>query len=104
MSDRNLKRQIVPADEAAVLEAVSQMPISTWSYKTDSASVRHLGPMAQDFHAAFGLGVGAETYDPIDAHGVELTTIKALSARLRELESENRKLEARLKALESWRR
>ena len=103
-SDRNLKRQIVPADEQAVLEAVSQMPISTWSYKSDNQSVRHLGPMAQDFHAAFGLGNTVESYDPIDAHGVELTAIKALSARLRQVEAENQRLEARLKALESRRR
>jgi hypothetical protein len=85
-----------------VLETVARMPISTWSYKTDDPSVRHLGPMAQDFHAAFGLGNTDRAYDPIDAHGVELAAIKALYERLEEeaalidqLEREN--LELRLR-------
>jgi hypothetical protein len=75
------------------------MPVSTWSYRSDDPSVRHLGPMAQDFHAAFGLGSTDRAYDPIDAHGVELAAIKALYQRMLEqeerierLERENRKL------------
>jgi trimeric autotransporter adhesin len=55
-SDRNLKRDVEPIDDQAVLESVARMPISTWSYRTDDPSVRHLGPMAQDCHSAFGLG------------------------------------------------
>lgn len=78
------------------------MPISTWSYKTDDPSVRHLGPMAQDFSAAFGLGKTDRAYDPIDAHGVELAAIKALyerlerdDERLERLERENAELRRR---------
>jgi hypothetical protein len=99
VSDRNLKRDIEPVDEQAVLERVARMPISTWSYKSDDPTVRHLGPMAQDFHAAFGLGTTDRAYDPIDAHGVEMAAIKALYERLRRneemierLERENREL------------
>ncbi len=98
-SDRNIKRDIVPVDEQAVLEGVAQMPIATWSYKTDDPSVRHLGPMAQDFHEAFGLGNTDRAYDPIDAHGVAFAAIKALnekleqqSARIEKLEAENARL------------
>jgi hypothetical protein len=83
VSDRNLKHDIEPVDEQSVLERVASMPISTWSYKSDDPTVRHLGPMAQDFHAAFGLGKTDKAYDPIDAHGVELAAIKALYERLR---------------------
>lgn len=103
VSDRNLKRDVSPADERAVLEAVGRMPVSTWSYTTDGARVRHIGPMAQDFHSAFGVGVTNQAYDPIDAHGVELASIKALytlvqeqSARIDRLERENRALRERL--------
>lgn len=78
------------------------MPVSTWSYRSDDPSVRHLGPMAQDFHAAFGLGSTDRAYDPIDAHGVELAAIKALyeriqtmQAKLEQLERENQELELR---------
>ncbi len=99
MSDRNLKRDIEGVDDQSVLDRVAEMPISTWSYKSDDPSVRHMGPMAQDFKAAFGLGTTDRAYDPIDAHGVELAAIKALYERLRtdeatieRLELENREL------------
>ncbi len=102
VSDRNLKRDIEPVDAQAVLERVAHLPISTWSYKTDDPSVRHLGPMAQDFSAAFGLGKTDRAYDPIDAHGVELAAIKALYERMNEehalierLERENEDLRQR---------
>jgi hypothetical protein len=102
VSDRNVKRDIEPVDERIVLDRVSRMPISTWSYRTDDPSVRHLGPMAQDFHAAFGLGDSDRTYDAIDAHGVAFAAIKALSeqlqeqsARIERLERENEELSQR---------
>jgi Chaperone of endosialidase len=102
VSDRNLKRDIEPIDDQSVLERVARMPISTWSYKTDDPSVRHIGPMAQDFHAAFGLGDTDRAYDPIDAHGVAFAAIQALServaeqnARLERLERENQELRQR---------
>lgn len=102
VSDRNLKRDIQPVDERAVLAAVAQMPVSSWSYKSDDPSVRHLGPMAQDFYSAFRLGDTDRAYDPIDAHGVALAAIKALAeqvqeqnARIESLERENRELKGR---------
>jgi hypothetical protein len=101
VSDRDAKRALLPVDERAVLDAVSRMPIATWSYKTDAAEVRHIGPMAQDFKASFGVGASERSYDPVDAHGVALAAIKALNARLDEqssrierLERENRELRA----------
>src|SRR5579884_186853 len=78
VSDRNVKRDIEPVDERAVLESVARMPVSTWSYKSDDPSVRHMGPMAQDFRAAFGLGDTDRAYDSVDAHGVTLAAIKGL--------------------------
>jgi hypothetical protein len=95
-SDRSLKRDVRPVDTEAVLENVARMPISTWSYKSDDPRVRHLGPMAQDFHAAFGLGDTDRAYHPIDAHGVALAAIQALydrvsaqQRRIEQLEREN---------------
>jgi hypothetical protein len=78
------------------------MPVSTWSYRSDDPTVRHLGPMAQDFHSAFGLGDTDRAYDSIDAHGVALAAIKALyersrdqDARIERLERENAELRER---------
>jgi hypothetical protein len=93
VSDRNLKRDVEPVDEQAVLERVAQMSVSTWSYKSDDPSVRHLGPMAQDFYAAFGLGDTDRAYNSIDAHGVALAAIKALYERGRELDARIERLE-----------
>ena len=97
-----MKRDVRPVDEQEVLQSIARMPISTWSYTSDDAAVRHLGPMAQDFHAAFGLGDTDRAYDPIDAHGVTLAAIKALyeqvqeqKARIDRLERDNEDLRAR---------
>src|SRR5579863_285094 len=56
VSDRNVKRDFEPVDGRGVLESLARVPMSTWSYRSEDRSVRHLGPMAQDFHEAFGLG------------------------------------------------
>jgi hypothetical protein len=99
VSDRNLKRDIEPVDERAVLESVAQLPVSTWSYNHDDPSVRHLGPMAQDLYATFGLGNTDRAYDSVDAHGIAFAAIKALyeeaheqNARIERLERENEAL------------
>jgi hypothetical protein len=103
VSDRNVKRDIRPVDERAVLQSIARMPLSTWSYTSDDPSVRHLGPMAQDFYQAFGLGETDRAYDPIDAHGVTLAAIKALyqevqdqRTRIDRLEQENLDLRHRV--------
>src|SRR5580658_6945368 len=93
LSDRNLKRDIEPVDEQAVLERVAEMPVSTWSYKSEDPTVRHLGPMAQDFRAAFGLGDTDRAYNSIDAHGVAMAAIKALYERSREQDARIDRLE-----------
>ncbi|MCA9712931.1 MAG: tail fiber domain-containing protein, partial [Myxococcales bacterium] len=102
-SDRALKRDIVPVDGGQVLEALGRLPISTWSYKADAPEVRHMGPMAQDFQAAFGLGASERAIHKIDGDGVSLAAIQALLRRLESLEQENQRLRARVEALESRR-
>jgi hypothetical protein len=92
-SDRNSKQAIEPVDGAALLERVARLPLATWEYK-DAAGVRHLGPMAQDFVAEFGLGADDKHIAPGDAAGVSLAAIQALK-------SENDALRARLAAIEA---
>jgi hypothetical protein len=93
LSDRNHKRDIVPVDPQAVLDGVSRLQVATWSYTTGNASVRHMGPMAQDFYAEFGLGNTDKAYNPVDAHGVEMAAIQALYGRLLEQQARIEKLE-----------
>jgi hypothetical protein len=86
-SDENIKQNIEAIDPQSVLEKVAALPVSTWEYR-DRPGQQHLGPMAQDFHAAFGLGNDDTSISTVDASGVGLASIKALEARNRELESE----------------
>jgi hypothetical protein len=93
VSDRNLKRDIVPVDPQAVLEGVARVPVATWSYKSDDPSLRHMGPMAQDFYGEFGLGDTDKAYSPIDAHGVAFAAIQALYDRMKDQEARIERLE-----------
>jgi hypothetical protein len=93
VSDRNVKRDVEPVDPQSVLDRVSRMPIATWSYKADDPSVRHMGMMAQDFYAQFGLGTTDKAFNPVDAHGVEMAAIQALYERLQEQDARIEKLE-----------
>jgi hypothetical protein len=87
-SDRNLKTDVARIDDAAVLDKVASLPIERWSYKSERG-VRHVGPMAQDFYAAFGVGEDDKHITSIDEDGVALAAIKALHA-------ENARLRAQL--------
>jgi hypothetical protein len=92
VSDRNMKENFDRVDPAVVLDRVMSMPISTWNYKNQDNSVRHMGPMAQDFWPAFGLGEDPLRISTIDADGVALAAIQGLGHSLldtqRQLESQ----------------
>jgi hypothetical protein len=102
-SDRNLKENFEPADAQGVLARLAALPIHRWSY-TNSPNTRHLGPTAQDFHAAFGLGDNDTTITTVDSEGVALSAIQGLNQKLtKELEqkaTEITELKARLAVLE----
>jgi hypothetical protein len=107
-SDRDQKRAITPVEPREVLAKVAGLPLSQWSYKDDPAT-RHIGPTAQDFHAAFGLGADDKHIATIDADGVALASIQALHGLVKEkeqrisaLEDQNRALTQRLEALEQF--
>ncbi len=99
-SDRNLKSNIVSIDSRSVLKRVAQMPISQWSMKADSGGHKHIGPMAQDFYSAFGLGDTDKYIAQGDAQGVALASIQGLYQEVQEKEERIRKLEAKLQDLE----
>jgi hypothetical protein len=58
-----------------------------------------MGPTAQDFNAAFGLGDFPLRINTIDADGVALAGVNALEARTRALQDEVETLRRRLDAL-----
>jgi hypothetical protein len=100
-SDRNLKRYIEPIDPEQILERVAQLPVSSWSYKSEAGQVRHMGPMAQDFKAAFGLGASDRGILQVDGDGVSLAAIQGLYTRLERLDAENEELRRRVDSLQA---
>ncbi len=96
-----LKEHFVAIDGQEVLDRLARLPITTWNYKTDDPSVRHMGPMAQDFYAAFGLGQDDRHIAPLDVNGVALAGVQALSQQVQALEQQNAELLQRLQALEA---
>jgi hypothetical protein len=89
-----------PVDRSRLLSRLARVPISSWSYKSQQPSIRHLGPTAQDFRAAFGLGEDARHIDTIDSEGVALAAIQGLYRQNQALQRQNRALNARLTRLE----
>ena len=97
-SDRDLKTRIEAIDPATVLDKVASLPMNAWEYR-DQPGVRHIGPMAQDFQAAFGLGRDDTSISVVDASGVALASIQALEKRNAELEAGNADLQQQLGAM-----
>lgn len=93
MSDRAVKSNVAAVDPRAVLDAVAALPISTWNYNAQDPGIRHIGPMAQDFYAAFHVGETDTGISAVDAQGVALAAIQGLK-------TENAELRARLDRLE----
>jgi hypothetical protein len=105
-SDRNAKAGFEPVEGRIVLEKVVSMPISRWHY-TNNPITPHVGPMAQDFYAAFGVGLDDRHIATVDADGVALAAIQGLNQKLEETraelkrrEGENAELKNRLEKLE----
>ena len=118
LSDRDAKTDLRTVNPQEVLARVAALPISTWRFKTAEAAQRHIGPMAQDFYAAFNVGLDEKSICTVDADGVALAAIQGLNdkvevrsqrsdVRIQKLETENaalrihnESLEQRLDALE----
>jgi hypothetical protein len=102
-SARAAKTDFQPLSERDILAKIMQLPVSQWRYKQEGPDARHIGPVAEDFQAVFGLGDGKHI-STVDADGVALAAIKAIKAEkdaeIVALKEENRALAERLKVLE----
>lgn len=95
-SSRSLKAGFVPVDVADALSRVLTLPVTRWTYRASPDEGEHLGPAAEDFHAAFGLGVDGQSISTTDAAGVALAAIQGLNQKL---EAENAELRTEIAAL-----
>jgi hypothetical protein len=107
VSDRNRKENFLGVDGEDLLARLQRVPVSTWNYKSQDKTVRHLGPMAQDLHSAFGLGESDLLINTVDIDGINLAAAKAvaertdaLRVRMSELSTENERLRSQVSELE----
>ena len=105
-SDRATKQGIRDLNVRDVLKRVVNLAVPSWEFigATDN---RHIGPMAQDFKKAFGLGDTDKAISAMDMGGVALAAIQGLNQKvtaqgsvIRAKDSEIAKLKARLAAIE----
>jgi hypothetical protein len=112
VSDRNAKDNFAALDGQTLLARLAEVPILTWNYRAQDASIRHMGAMAQDFQVAFGLGEDDKHIATVDADGVALAAIQTLyklglekDQKIEQLPKEVDELRARLTRLEQlWAR
>jgi hypothetical protein len=97
-SDRAKKHDLRALNAGTILNKVARMPVTSWSYKAEKPSVRHIGPTAQDFYSAFGLGLDNKHITTIDEGGVALAAIQGLYRQNQALQRENRTLRDQLGA------
>jgi len=100
-SDRAAKENFQPVDQQAVLAKVAALPVSEWKYKAESQGVKHIGPMAQDFQAAFQLSADVQHISVVDESGVALAAIQGLNERLNDKETEIQNLKQQLVSLQN---
>lgn len=99
-SDRGLKEKFAATDSREILERVAGLPITSWNFKGE-AGTRHIGPMAQDFYAAFNVGTDNKHIGVVDVGGVTLAAIQGLNEVVEEKDAKIKDLERRLDKIET---
>ena len=107
-SDVALKENFSPVDNEVILAMLAELPIRQWNYIAEADQIIHIGPTAQDFHSAFGLGDSDTAIATVDADGIAFAAIQALNelnqaqaVQISALQEQNDDLEVRLTRLEA---
>ena len=99
-SSRANKKNIQSIDTHNVLEQLTALPIHQWTYKHEAQDVKHMGPMAEDFYQTFKLGTTSKGISSLDASGIAMAAIQALSLKLDEKDQRIAKLESQLRRVD----
>lgn len=100
LSDRGVKENITSVDRIQILESLAALPITEWNYANQNPSIRHIGPMAQDFFAAFGTGEDSKHINIVDSDGVALAAIQGLLQIVEDQDAQIAALESKITTLE----
>jgi hypothetical protein len=90
--DSATKEDFRAVDRKALLDKVAALRVRDYKMKDQDDGTRHIGPVAQDFHTAFGYGGNETSINMADADGVALAAIQALY-------DDNKQLRQELEAL-----
>jgi hypothetical protein len=94
--DRANKTDFQPVDHKALLKKLATVPVHYYRMKDQHDGTKHIGPVAQDFYAAFGVGENDKSINMADADGVLFAAIQALYQENQELRQELELLKAKL--------
>lgn len=117
LSDSTLKENITPINALSFINKIEELDIYSWSYKSQNNTIKHIGPMAQDFYKTFKLGTNKTTINSGDFDGINLLLLKGLNEKvqilnnqssqistleneIKQLKDKRKKLESKLKKLE----
>jgi len=99
-SDRNVKENFAAVNSREMLKRLDDVPVTTWNLKSQPPAIRHIGPMAQDFYAAFNVREDDRHISTSDADGVAFAAIKGLYELLKEKDAEIQALKRQNQSLE----
>jgi hypothetical protein len=102
-SSRKSKTILAPVNGADVLDRLVKLPLWEWNYVRDDLAATHVGPMAEDFAALFGLGADSTHVAAMDVSGIALSGVQALVTESRRKDARIAELEARLAIQEAKR-
>jgi Chaperone of endosialidase len=100
LSDRHVKEAVAEVDVHSILKGIADLPITTWKYKNQDETIRHIGPMAQDFATTFNCGESDRFINAVDANGVALAAIQALYQKMQAQELEINRLRLQISEMQ----
>ncbi len=99
-SSRTNKENIETINHEDILAKVTALPIHQWNYIHDNDDIRHIGPMAEDFHSLFDVGTGPKGISSIDTSGIALAAIQGLSHALKQTQQDMDKKDQQVQAIQ----
>jgi hypothetical protein len=98
-SSRFTKENFFDVKGSDILSKLRAVPVTSWNYIDEGKTVRHIGPMAEDFFAQFGLGTGNTSIGVQDLAGVSIAAVKELDTQLQQKNEEVKQLQDEVKQL-----
>ncbi|MFO7651573.1 MAG: tail fiber domain-containing protein [bacterium] len=94
--DSTNKEDFREVDRRELLEKLAALRVRNYKMKDQDDGTRHIGPVAQDFSAAFGVGEDNTSINMADADGVLFAAVQALYEQNLAQQAEIEALKARL--------